>query len=186
MSEELDQIFVSLVQSSWKKYDETIHNSRMDELLVGAVIASNVQIGYSLIDLNSDGINHYLRFEYLPTKQRLIFRLTNLSENLVTAKVLGRLARVVIGYGVPTTNTSTLWQTLKAEFKSGFLDPEEPGIITCDADLTSGYIYAQVPLILDIDQYFDAQGQIKYPLLQEHIKATANSLNKYLSGRLGV
>jgi hypothetical protein len=185
MSEELEQVFVSLVKDSWRRYNETIQNTRMDELLVGAVITSSVEQGYSLIDLNSDGVNHYLRFEHLPSKQRLIFQLTNLSEDLVSAKVLGRHARVVIGYGQMVNNAGAIFQALKAEVKSGFLDAAEPGIITCDADLTSGYIYVQVPLILDLDQYFMSDHQVKYPLLQQHIAAVVHSLAKYLRGRLG-
>jgi hypothetical protein len=185
MSEEQEQLFVSLVDFSWKKYNETVQNTHMDELLVGAVIASTVEQGYSLIDLTSDGVNHYLRFEHLPTKQRIIFRLANLSEDLVTAKVLGRLGRVVIGYGQMVPNAGALWQAFKAEIKSGFIDQQEPGIITCDADIESGYIYVQVPLILDLDQYFGAAYEINYALLQQHIAATLVSLAKYLRGRLG-
>jgi hypothetical protein len=184
MSEELEKIFTSLVTSSWKIYNETVQNTHMDDLLVGAVITSNVESGYSLIDINSDGVHHYLRFEHLPTKQRIIYELTNLSENLVNAKVLGRRARVVIGYGQMVNNAGALWQALKAEFKSGFLDPAEPGVITCDADLQSGYIYVQVPLLINLDQYFSDGYQVNYNLLQQHISATIHSLAKYLQGRL--
>jgi hypothetical protein len=185
MSEELEKVFVSLVDFSWKKYNETIHNTHMDELLVGAVIASTVEQGYSLIDLSSDGVNHYLRFEHLPSKQRLIFQLTNLSEDLVSAKVLGRLARAVIGYGMMVQNAGAIWQALKSEIKSGFIDTAEPGVITVDADMASGYIYVQVPLILDLDQYFSAGYEVNNQLLQQHIGATVHSLAKYLRGRLG-
>lgn len=184
MSEDLEKVFVSLVSNSWKIYNETVQNTHMDDLLVGAVITSNVEAGYSLIDINSDGVNHYLKFEYLSTKQRLIYQLTNLSENLVDAKVLGRRARVVIGYGQMVNNTGAIFQAMKAEFKSGFLDPVEPGVITCDADLASGYIYVQVPLLIDLDQYFAAGYQVNYQLLQQHITATVHSLAKYLNGRL--
>jgi hypothetical protein len=186
MSEELEQIFVSLVNASWQRYNEQIINARMDDLLVGAVIASTVETGYSLIDLNTDGINHYLRFEHLPTKQRLIFQLKNLAEDLVTAKVLGRHARVVIGHGRMVENVGTLWSTLKAEIKSSFLDQAEPGVITCDADMAAGYIYAQIPLIMDLDQYFSTGWQVNYTLLQTHINATVQALSKYLNGRLAV
>ncbi|MEW6735148.1 MAG: hypothetical protein AB1489_27905 [Acidobacteriota bacterium] len=184
MSEQLEKVFTSLVGASWKRYNETLQNTYLDDMLVGAVIASNVELGYSLIDLNSDGVNHYLRFEHLPTKQRLIFQLTNLSEDLVSAKVLGRHARVVIGYGQMVQNASAIWQAFKAEIKSGFLDTAEPGVITCDADIAAGYIYVQVPLILELDQYFAAGFQVNHALLQEHIHATVHSLAKYLNGRL--
>ena len=185
MSEELDNIFVGLVKESWKHYNETVQNTKMDDLLVGAVIASLVEQGYSLIDLNSDGVSHFLRFEYLQTKQRLIFQLQNLSEQLVTAKVLGRQARVVIGYGEKMNNIGAIWSALKAEMKSGFLDAAEPGVITCDADMTTGYIYVQVPLILNLDQYFGQNYQVNYQLLQSHIGATVSALAKYLRGRIG-
>ena len=185
MSEELEKTFVSLVDFSWKKYNETVHNTHMDELLLGAVIASTVEQGYSLIDLNSDGVAHYLRFEHLPSRQRLIFQLTNMSEDMVSAKVLGRLARAVIGYGMPVQNAGALWQALKAEVKSGFIDATEPGVMTCDADLASGYIYVQVPLILDLDNYFTSGYEVNGALLQNHIGATVHSLAKYLRGRLG-
>jgi hypothetical protein len=184
MSEELEKIFVSLVDASWKKYNEEIYNAHLDDLLVGAMIASTVEQGYSLIDLTSDGVSHYLRFEYLSTKQRLIFQLQNLSEDLITAKVLGRHARVVIGYGVMVSNIGALWQALKAEVKSGFLDVTEPGVITCDADLETGYIYVQVPLLLDLDQYFTSGYHVNYELLQRHTHAVVHSLAKYLNGRI--
>lgn len=184
MSEELDKIFVGLVKESWNYYNETLQNTKMDDLLVGAVIASMVEQGYSLIDLNSDGVSHYLRFEILQTKQRLIFQLQNLAEDLVAAKVLGRKARIVIGYGEKVNNLSSIWSAFKAEMKSGFLDQQEPGVITCDADMTSGYIYVQVPLILGLDQYFGQNYQVNYTLLQSHIGATVSSLAKYLRGRL--
>lgn len=184
MSEQMEQIFTDLVKQSWVRYNEGVQNRYLDDMLVGAVIASTVEIGYSLIDLNSDGTSHYLRFEHLPTKVRIIFQLTNLSENLVTAKVLGRHARVVIGYGVMVNNFGVIWKALKAEFKSTFLDTSEPGVITCDADATSGYIYAQVPLIIDLDDYFKGNFQIDQALLQHHIQATLHSLSKYLHGRI--
>lgn len=185
MSEELEKLFTSLVSESWKRYNEDIQSGYMDDMLVGAVIASTVEAGYSLIDLSSDGVHHYLRFEHLPSKRRLIFELTNLAEDLVTAKVLGRRARAVIGYGQMVKNVSAAWQILKAEFKSGFLDTGEPGVVTCDADLETGYIYAQVPLILDLNEYFEAGFKVNYNLLQQHINAAAHSLAKYLNGRLG-
>lgn len=185
MSEELDNIFVGLVKESWAHYNETLMNTQMDELLVGAVIASAVEQGYSLIDLNSDGVSHYLRFEYLQTRQRMIFQLQNLSEDLVMAKVLGRRARVVIGYGEYIQNVSSIWSALRSEFKSGFLDATEPGVITTDADLATGYIYVQVPLILSLDQYFGQEYQVNNALLQQHIHATVNALSKYLRGRIG-
>lgn len=185
MSQEQDDIFISLVKESWDHYNESLKNTQMDELLVGAVIASTVEGGWSLIDLTSDGANHHLRFEDLQTRRRLLFQLHNLSESLETAKVLGRRARIIIGYGEYVQNTGALWSTLRSEFKSGFLDATEPGVITVDADLTTSYIYVQVPLILSLDKYFGQNYQVNHQLLQQHIQATTASLAKYLHGRIG-
>lgn len=186
MSADPDEIFVGLVKDSWRRYNESVQNTHLDELFVGAVISSTVEQGYSLIDLSSNGVSHFLRFEYLPTKQRLIFQLHNLSEDLVAAKVLGRQARVVVGYGEIINNAAAVFQALRAEVKSStLLDTDEPGVITCDADLATGYIYTQVSLLFDLDQYLLPEYQVSYQLLQQHISATVHSLSKYLRGRLG-
>ncbi|MCU0490233.1 MAG: hypothetical protein MUD01_01400 [Chloroflexaceae bacterium] len=186
MSQDLENVFVQLVDASWHRFNEQQHNRHMDELLLGAVITTMVEDGLSLIDLTSDGMAHYLRFEHMPTKNRMIFQLTNQSENLIAAKVLGRYGDVVIGYGERVNNAGTLYQTLKSELKSQFLDSGEPGVITTDADISSGYIYVQVPLILDLDVYFTGQYEVNYALLRQHINATIHSLQKYLRGRLAV
>ncbi len=181
----LEKRFVYLVSNSWKRYDEIYRNKHLDEVLIGAVITSNVDEGYSLIDLNSTGVNHYLRFENLSDRTRLIFSLNNMSEDIVYAKVLGHLAKVTIGYGEKVNNIGHLWQTLKAEMKSSFITTDEPGIITCDADMMGGYIYAQVPLIMDLDKYLQKEGyNVDVKTLQYDIFATVHSLKKYLKGRM--
>lgn len=184
MSEQLEQVFSELISKSWKYYNEEIQNTRIDDLLVGAVITSLVEQGYSLIDLSSNGRHHYLRFEWLQTRQRVIFQLTSLAEDLVTAKVVGRKANVVVGMGEHVQNANALWSAFRQEVKSGFLDQGEPGVITMDADVTAGYIYVQVPIILDLDQYFGEGLTINYDLLRQHLYACMHSLSKYLRGRL--
>lgn len=184
MSQELENVFINLVETSWERFNEEIYNRRIDDLLIGGVVVAMVEDGSALIDLSSDGVSHYLRFEHMEEKHRLIFRLTNLSENLTTAKVLGHRANVIIGYGEPVKDAAKLWQTLKSEVKSSFLVNDEPGVITTDADIGAGYIYAQVPLILDLDPYFDEHYDIDYVMLRSHINATVHSLKKYLQGRL--
>jgi hypothetical protein len=182
-TEEQDAVFVSLVQSSWKRYNEMYYNARIDDMLIGGVITATVEGGYSLIDLTSNGRDHNLRFEDFKTRDRLLFQLTHLSEDLMTAKVLGRHARVKIGYGQIINNIGAIWQALKSEFKSAFMDSHEPGIITVDADVAAGYIYAQVGLIFELDQYFANKG-VNYALMQSHILGTVAALKKYLVGRI--
>ena len=184
-AEALEQVFVQLVDKSWQRYKEQELNRRMDDLLVGAVITANVKNGWSLIDLNSDGVNHYLRFEHPQSHARIIFDLSNMAESLVAAKTLGRHARVTIGYGQQVNNFAQTWQIFKAEMKSAFIDRSEPGTVTFDADMAAGYVYVQVPLLLDLDPYFAEDYQVNYRLIQGHLQAVVHSLRKYLQGRLG-
>jgi hypothetical protein len=184
MTQDPDQIFVGLVSDSWKIFNEHQHNRYMDDMLVGAVVAATVEDGYSLIDLTSDGTSHYLRFEHLPSTIRLLFRLANRAEHLITAKVLGRQADVVIGYGERVRDPQSLYQSLKTEMKSTLIDSGEPGVITVDADISSGYLYVQVPLILNLDRYFTGGYDIDQTLLRTHIASTVHALQKYLRGRI--
>ena len=39
------------------------HATRVDDIFLGAVIASAVRLGRCLIDLESDGTSHFVRFE---------------------------------------------------------------------------------------------------------------------------
>lgn len=184
VSEELDQVFGRLVTRSWQRFDEDLHNRQVDDLLVGAVIAAMVAEGNALIDLTSDGNYHHLRFEHAQGKQRLLFQLTHLTGDLVRARVLGQHASVQMGYGEYVENTQAVWEALKTEVKSGFLDTGEPGVMTVDAELTTGYVYVQVELLLDLDAYFSSEHKVNYALLQQHLAAVRQALAKYLHGRL--
>lgn len=184
MSEQLDQVFGQLVHRSWERFNEQLRTREIDDLLVGAVITAAVAQGNALIDLTSDGDNHYLRFQHLENKHRLMFRLAHRTGSVSAAKTLGHHAAVTIAYGEYVQDARTVWQALKTEVKSGFLDVGEPGVFTVDADLGSGYVYVQVPLLLDLDQYFADHYTVKYPVLQQHIAATTQACAKYLHGRI--
>ncbi|MFI0453601.1 hypothetical protein [Actinomadura sp. 6N118] len=184
MSEDLDQVYGQLVKRSWQRFDEQRMAREVDDLLVGAVVTAMVAEGNVLIDLNSDGNHHHLRFEHPPTKSRVLFRLTHLTGDVLAAKTVGHYASVQMGYGEQVQDARTVWQALKSEIKSGFLDVGEPGVMTVDADLTTSYVYVQVELLLDLAPYFADQYTIKYPVLQQHLAAVRQALAKYLRGRI--
>lgn len=181
----LDGIFVGLVEKSWKRHRMRERATELDEVLVGGVITAVLDNGYSLIDLNSDGTNHYLRFEDTSTGHRVIFQLQHMAEQLVTSKVIGHEARVTIGYGQRVKNIKSIWGAIKQEMKGGYIRQADPGIITVDGDLSSQYVYVEVGLIWDIADYLDADNpyRVLYPKLGEDIGATLHALSKYLQGR---
>ncbi len=185
-TDHLEATFVDLVAGSWKRYAEITRNTKTDDLFVGAIIAGSVNQGWALIDLGSDGSSHFLRFDHAASRTRMAVELRSLAEDLATAKVIGRLADVKIGYGMRVDNFNQVFSAVKTEIKSSIIASDEPGVITVDGDLGTGYVYAQVPLLLDLDEYLVGPLQIDYAKLQAHIGAVVHSLNKYLRGRLGL
>ena len=182
--EEKEQIFSDLIGKSWKRFAEREMSSKLDEVLVGAVIAAYVKTGCLLIDITSDGSRHYVRFEHAQDKYRILVRVNNWSEDFVRAKVQGHLAEVIVSYGEKAANMATVWSTLKSEMKSAFIMENEPGIVTFDADVTGGYIYAQIPLILNIDDYLEGTFDVDNKKLTTHLDAVVHSLKRYLQGRM--
>jgi hypothetical protein len=177
-----DRLFSQLVKSSWNHLAEQRFAQHIDEVFLGAVITSTLDNGYSLIDLKSDGTHHLLRFEDLKSGARLLFRLTHLTGSLAVAKVLGQRASVVVGYGERVQNVARVFSAIQAEMKSSYLSPE-PGTITVDGDLNSGYVYCQVDLLLDIEAYVGRDYAIDHAALSSHVGATTHALRKYLRGR---
>ena len=181
--DQLDLVFGRLVKSSWDYYEAHNFAVRIDEVFLGALITSSVEAGWALIDLESDGTHHYLRFEEAKTQHRLVVQLTHLTTSLTHAKVLGHRARVVVGYGERVKNFGTVWRAVKAEYKSGYIRSPEPGTMTVDGDMASGYIYVQVDLYFKIDDYVREDYAVDYGTLSEHLTACTHALRKYLRGR---
>lgn len=177
-----DRLFAGLVKSSWDWLYEQDFAGHIDEVFLGAIITATLDTGQQLIDITSDGTHHYLRFEDPSDHSRLIVRLTHLTGSLALSKVLGQKAKVTIGYGERVKNISKIMTAIRSEMQSGYLSPE-PGTITVDGDLQSGYVYVQVELFLSIDEYVSPTYDIAYESLTAHIDATENALRKYLRGR---
>jgi hypothetical protein len=184
VTEQHEAVFVDLVHKSWKIHSELEHAGRVDDVFLGAVIAAGVRLGKVLIDLQSDGSSHFLRFEELQSRARLTFRLTHLTPTVAAARAMGQLANVVIGVGRPVNDIGTLWSALKQEVKSSFMAADEPGIVTLDADTASGYVYAQVPLIWKLDDYLRDTWTADTEAVASHVYCCEVSLLKYLDGRL--
>jgi hypothetical protein len=182
--DEMDRRFGQLIKSSWDYYYANEFARHVDEAFIGAVITSTLDNGYSLIDLNSDGSNHFLRFQQMQDGTRILYQLRHLAHSPAEAKVLGHISTVTVGYGERSANVSRLWSALKAEFKSGYIQSAEPGTITIDADVESGYIFAQVDMIWNISDYVTGHYETDYPKLTEHIAVSINALRKYLHGRM--
>lgn len=181
--EVLEQRFVELVGASWKRWNIWEHARRVDDVALGSVIASYVESGWQLIDLESDGQTHMARFQ--SGDHRLAVSIVALSEDPVRAQAQGRLVQVTVAYGQRVRDLGRIMSTIKQEMKSSMIaNANEPGVITFDGDMSTGYVYAQVNLLLNLDDYFD--GLIQKSPISRDLYAAVHSLSKYLSGRIGV
>ena len=180
-----EHTFGKLVQASWSYYNAHKYASHVDEVFLGAIITSVLDTGYALIDLSSDGTHHYVRFQNLKDNARILVRLTHLTGDLTKAKVQGHRASVIIGYGERMDDVARIFQALKAEVKSGYIQSPEPGTITVDGDMGTGYVYVSVDLYLCVDDYVEPSYRIKYDVLKDHLGSTTHALRKYLRGRFG-
>lgn len=183
--DENDKIFGELVKTSWDYFRSHELAAHVDEVLVGAIITISLDNGFSLIDLSSDGSHHYLRFENMGDHSRVVFQLTHLTPGLVAAKVLGQRMSVVVGFGQRSSDFGRVWQAIKAEYKSGYIQNPEPGTMTIDGDVSSGYIYVQVDLYLELKNYVGDDYSINYPRLNRDLGACIHALRKYHRGRFG-
>jgi len=178
----LEQRFVELVGESWKRWNIWEHARRVDDVALGAVIASYVDSGWQLIDLESDGHTHQTRFQ--SGDHRLAVGVVALAEDPAQAQALGRLVQVSVAYGQRVRDVGRIMSTVKQEMKSSLItNANEPGVVTFDADMSSGYVYAQVNLLLNLDDYFD--GLIQTNPISRDLYSAVHSLSRYLHGRIG-
>ena len=182
--EELDRIFAGLVKESWRYHHLLDDTTLVDEVFVGALITSTLETGRALIDLDSDGTNHFLRFEDPEDRSRVSMAVTHLTRDVTTAKAVGQRASVVFGYGEPLKSFAKVFSAMRQEAKSGYLGSSEPGVVTFDADSESHYLYTLVPMFMDLDQYISPEFEVDYGKLSTHVGATVHALRKFLRGKV--
>ncbi|MDP4015484.1 MAG: DUF4339 domain-containing protein [Candidatus Nanopelagicales bacterium] len=202
--QELDDQFIDLIDRSWVMYKETEFATSIDEVMLGGVVTALVDCGFALIDLGTAGTPaattttttgagaapvipncHELRFEEPQTHSRVTLTLKHLTPDPAVAKMIGHRAEVVIGYGQRVPNFTRVGQALRQEVQSSFIVSPEPGTVTFDADLSSGYVYAQVDLLLDLGRYVDEHFAVDNDLLRRHLASVVYTMQTFVQSRFG-
>ena len=199
--QDLDDTFMELVERSSEIYKESEQATSVDEVFLGGVIAALGDSGYVLIDILTGGSlrnagatssttqvalpfnRHELRFEDPATGARVALVLDHLTPDVGSAKVLGQRARIQLGYGQRVPNFGQVGRALRQEMASTFVVSPEPGRVTFDADLSSGFVYCQVDLLWELDRYVDDSMDVDADLLRKHLAATVHTLRKFLQLR---
>jgi hypothetical protein len=180
----LDEVFAGLVESSWKYHHLIEDTQRYDEVLVGGLVTATLDTGRALLDITSDGTNHFLRFEDPNDRSRVSMAITHLTRTVTTAKAVGQRASVTVAYGEAITKFGQVIDAMRKEAKSGYVRSAEPGIVTFDKEDESKYLYAQIDLFLDLDDYISPKFEIDYEKLGTAVSACVHALRKFLKGRI--
>ena len=204
--QELDDEFIGLVARSWELYKDTEHARSIDEVFLGGVITAMVDSGFLLIDVDTAGAmpyvdpalagttvttnavtlpnpEHRLRFEEPTSKARVTMSVEHLTADAATAKLIGHRANTVIGYGERVPNFSQVGQAIRQEMASAFIASPEPGTVSFDADMSSGYVYAQIDLLLELDRYVSDELAIDHELLRRHIASVVYTMQTFVRAR---
>lgn len=131
------------------------------------------------------GVGHHLRFEEPASKTRVTIDLQHLTADPGTAKVLGHRVIAEIGYGERVPNASQVTQAVRQEVTSAFVVCPEPGTVTFDADISSGYVYAQIDMILEPERYISESLEIDLDLLRRHIASVVYTMRTFIRTRFG-
>lgn len=209
--QELDDEFIGLVGRSWELYKETEFATSIDEAMLGGVITALVDCGFVLIDLETAGAllgvvaadptatataganvgstataaHHQLRFEEPETKARVTIALEHLTPDVASAKMIGHRASAIIGYGERVKEFNKVGQAVRQEMQSNFVLSPEPGTVTFDADLSSGYVYSQIDLLLELDRYVSEDLSVDHDLLRRHLASVVYTMKTFIQSRFG-
>jgi hypothetical protein len=126
---------------------------------------------------------HDLRFEVPTTGARVTVTLQHLTPDLASASVIGHRARLEVGYGERLGNAGQIGQALRSEVASAFVAAPEPGTVTFDADLSSGYVYASIDVLVEPDRYVDDALTVDHDLLRRHIAALVHTMRTFVRTR---
>jgi len=212
--QELDDQFMALLKRSWEIFKESEHATAIDEAMLSGVITALLDCGYVLIDVATAGalpyaatagstttttasttpvvaadgvagMGHELRFEEPGVAHRVTVTLDHLTKDPAAAKTLGHLASLVVGYGERVGNFSQVGQAVRQELAASFIASPEPGTVSWNADISSGYVYAEIDLILELSTYVDDKLAVDHALVRKHLAAVVNTLRTFVRARFG-
>ena len=59
----------------------------------------------------------------------------------------------------------------------------EPGTVSFDADLSSGYVYAQIDLLLELGRYVSDDLEVDHVLLRRHLASVVYTMQTFVRTR---
>ena len=137
------------------------------------------------VDSTATAAHHQLRFEEPQTRARVTVAMEHLTADVASAKMIGHRASAIIGYGERVNDFAKVGQAVRQEMQSNFVLSPEPGTVTFDADMSSGYVYAQIDLLLELDRYVDEDLAADHELLRRHLASVVYTMKMFVQSRFG-
>lgn len=205
--QDLDDTFTELIDRSWSLYKQTEKATTIDEAIFGGIITAMVDSGFVLIDVASGMApvsaatttttptttasttvapppdTHDMRFELAESGARVTITLTHLTPDLASAQVIGHRARLDVGYGERVANAGQIRQALRSEIASAFVATPEPGNVVFDADISSGYVYASIDVLIEPEKYVNDALEVDHDLLRRHIASLVHTMRTFVRTR---
>jgi hypothetical protein len=183
MRETMNNRFYELVKNGWNINEMENKAEYIDEIFVGAVISALSDKDFVLLDIMSDGNNHYFMLENLETRHRIKILAYSTTHTLPEIKTVGAKAYIIFSYGAPIKKSFSMIGGIRYESLSRGLTTI--GSISFDYD--NYYLYVNCPLYLLINDYveFDTL-DVDTAKLSNDLDAIFESLNEYLKTRIEV
>ena len=99
--------------------------------------------------------------------------------------MVGHRANLTVGYGERLGNAGQIGQALRTEVASSFVATPEPGTVSFDADISSGYVYASIDLYLEPERYVGDDLVVDHDLLRRHVAALVHTMRTFVHTRFG-
>src|SRR5262249_62045211 len=76
------------------------------------------------------------------------------------------------------------FRTMGSDVAALFAVGPEPGVVSFAADVTSGHLYCQLGLVVDLDTYVAAGLEINRAILGTHLDGVLHTLGRIIRGKL--
>ncbi len=143
---------------------------RVDELLLSACITAIADSGFVAMDLTSRDSDHRVLFDHNSDSRQVRLELSPVD---TVTDHLGRHVRLGLSWGRVAQNIDEAFDTVERESVDDLIPP---GVLTCDADMSSGIVSAHVELILAADDFVKDDYSVDRPSLDNSIAATLHAL----------
>ena len=171
-----EALFAEMVEKSGSRHQRFDWASKLDDVSVGAIIASTLGKGFSLVDLHSLGQSHQVRFEHPESGERLIVELDSLGPAAADGELLNQHAYVTVGLGQRVSGDQIVGDDFAAD---------SPGTITIEMDMESGYAFSTVDLIWEFNELVGDDRSIDAVAVNQRVDAAVHALRSYWNDRFG-